>query len=30
MAYSLFKAESIYQLTKGDASKLVDQLKLAA
>jgi hypothetical protein len=30
MAHSLFKAESIYQLTKGDASKLVDQLKLAA
>ena len=30
MAHSLFKAESIYQLTKGDASKLVDQLKQAA
>lgn len=30
MASRLFKAESIYQLTKGDASKLVDQLKLAA
>ena len=30
MAHSLFKAESIYQLTKRDASALVDQLKLAA
>lgn len=30
MASTLFKAESIYQLTKRDASKLVDQLKLAA
>ena len=30
MASAMFKAESIYQLTKGDASKLVDQLKLAA
>lgn len=30
MAHSLFKAESIYQLTKRDASTLVDQLKQAA
>ena len=30
MAAQLFNAESIYQLTKGDASKLVDQLKQAA
>jgi hypothetical protein len=30
MAHSLFKAESIYQLTKRDASALVDQLKMAA
>lgn len=30
MAATQFKAESIYQLTKGDASKLVDQLKQAA
>jgi hypothetical protein len=30
MASTLFKAESIYQLTKRDASALVDQLKLAA
>jgi hypothetical protein len=30
MAAALFRAESIYQLTKKDASALVDQLKLAA
>ena len=30
MAAQLFNTESIYQLTKGDASKLVDQLKQAA
>lgn len=30
MAQSQFKAESIYQLTKRDASALVDKLKLAA
>ena len=30
MATTMFKAESIYQLTKRDASKLVDQLKIAA
>jgi len=30
MAGQLFQAESIYQLTKSDASKLVDQLKMAA
>jgi len=30
LAGRLFQAESIYQLTKSDASKLVDQLKLAA
>lgn len=30
MAHSLFKTESIYQLTKRDASTLVDQLKIAA
>lgn len=30
MAADLFKAESIYQLTKRDASAMVDQLKIAA
>jgi len=30
MASTLYKAESIYQLTKRDASALVDQLKIAA
>jgi hypothetical protein len=30
MATSMFKAESIYQLTKRDASAMVDKLKLAA
>ncbi len=30
MASTLFKAESIYQLTKRDASAMVDQLKMAA
>lgn len=30
MAADLFKVSSIYELSKGEASKLVDQLKLAA